>query len=163
MYQDSKLLNSYSWIFFSTGVFAVVGAIYTWGEGPLYLQDDLLTALVPWADLVLTGPLSILAAYGLAARKNWGVITGLLVCGIYLLGSTLIYITLIWEGLPYPLQLAIPPLAGIAIGISFPLYALRNQAEFIYLNNRETPEYREKSIPVEYHTGLTIAESLEVE
>ncbi len=122
MNQNDKAIKFITWIFLSTGVFAIVGAVYTWGDGPLYQQDDLLTALVPWADLVITGPLSILAAYGIINRKNWGFITGLLVCGIYLFGSVLVYITLVWQGAPYPLHLALPPLAGIGIGIGFPIW-----------------------------------------
>ena len=87
MKQSNKIEKFISWMFLSTGVFAIVGALYTWGEGPLYLEDDLLTALVPWADLLFTGPLSILAAYGIFIRKDWGHVVGLMVCGIYLFGS----------------------------------------------------------------------------
>ena len=125
MEQTGKTIKNIAWIFFSTGIFAIVGALYTWGEGPLYYQDDLLTALVPWADLVITGPISILAAYGINTKKHWGMIAGLLACGIYLFGSVLVYITLIWEGAPYPLQLALPPLAGIAISIGYPYWIIR--------------------------------------
>jgi hypothetical protein len=114
-----------SWIFFSSGIFAILGALYTWGDGPLHLEEHLLTALVPWADLLVTGPFSILAAYGIYARKDWGYITGLMVCGIYLFGSALVYITLAWQGPPYPIQLVLPPLLGIGIGIGFPYWIIR--------------------------------------
>ena len=137
MNQTDKTVKFFSWLFLSTGIFAIVGAIYTWGEGPLYQQNDLLTALVPWADLVITGPLSLIAAYGIKHKKDWGIIVGLMTCGIYLFGSVLVYITLVWQGAPYPLHLALPPLIGIALGIGYPLWIfLRTEYVFIAPNPR---------------------------
>ncbi len=54
----------FAWFFLSTGIFAIIGALYSWGQGPIFLQKDLLIVLVPWADLLITGPLSLLAAFG---------------------------------------------------------------------------------------------------
>lgn len=116
----------FAWFFLSTGVFAIIGALYSWGQGPIYQQKDLLIVLVPWADLLITGPLSLLAAFGVAKNKSWGPILGILVCGIYLFGSALVYISLIWQGPPYPLALALPPLPGITFAILYPLSVLKN-------------------------------------
>ena len=112
-------------MFLSTGIFAIVGALYTWGDGPIYLEQDLLTALVPWADLMFTGPLSLLAAYGIWKKSSWGHIVGLMVCGIYLFGSALVYIALVWNGPPYPLKLALPPVIGIGFSIIYPIWMLK--------------------------------------
>ncbi|NQS92614.1 MAG: hypothetical protein HQ574_09415 [Chloroflexi bacterium] len=82
--------------------------------------------MVPWGDLLITGPLSLLAAFGVARRKSWGYVVGLMVCGIYLFGSALVYISLIWDGAPYPLKLVFPPVVGIGFGISFPIWIFNN-------------------------------------
>ncbi|MCJ7733560.1 MAG: hypothetical protein MUP11_03335 [Anaerolineales bacterium] len=130
MNQTDKICKFFSWLFLSTGIFAIVGAIYTWGEGPIFDQNNLLAVLVPWGDLLITGPLSLLAAFGVARRKPWGFVAGLMVCGIYLFGSALVYISLIWEGAPYPFKLAFPPIIGVGFGISYPIWLLRNQQVF---------------------------------
>ena len=132
MNRIEKNTRIFSWLFLSTGIFAIVGALYTWGDGPITAQADLLPVLVPWGDLLITGPISLLAAYGVSKRKSWGQILGLMVCGIYIFGSGLVYITLAWNGAPYPLHLALPPLAGIAIGISFPIWVLSSYIGFPY-------------------------------
>jgi len=125
MNQTVKTSKFFSWLFLSTGVFAIVGALYTWGDGPIYDQKDLLIVLVPWADLLITGPLSILAAFGVWKFRSWGFILGLMVCGIYLFGSALVYITLIWNGAPYPPELLYPPILGIGFGIAYPIWLLK--------------------------------------
>ena len=70
MNQTDKTIKFFTWLFLSTGIFTIVGALYSWGDGPIYAQDDLLKVLVPWGDLIITGPLSLLAAYGVGMRKS---------------------------------------------------------------------------------------------
>jgi hypothetical protein len=130
MNQTAKTCNFFSWLFLSTGVFAIVGALYTWGNGPIYLQKDLLTVLIPWADLLITGPLSLLAAIGVWRRKSWGFLLGLMACGMYLFGSALVYVSLLWNGAPFPIELVFPPVVGIVFGIFFPIWVLRNPRVF---------------------------------
>lgn len=126
MNQTVKNSKFFSWLFLSTGIFAIVGALYTWGIGPIYHQKDLLVVLIPWADLLITGPLSLLAALGVWKMRSWGYLVGLMVCGIYLFGSALVYISLIWNGSPYPPELAYPPILGICFSIAFPIWVLKN-------------------------------------
>jgi hypothetical protein len=111
--------KTFAWLFFLTGVFAIVGALFTWGIGWLFKQTELNTSLLPIADLIIAGPLSIISSYGLFRKKTWGVILGLLTCGVYVFGSVLVYIQVIWIGSPYNFQLIIPPFFGIGISISF--------------------------------------------
>ena len=132
MDQIEKNTRIFSWLFLSTGVFAIVGALYTWGEGLIFTQEHLLSVLVPWGDLLITGPLSLVAAFGVGKRKSWGQICGKMVCGIYIFGSALVYISLAWHGTPYPIQLALPPLAGVAIGVSFPVWVLSSYKGYPY-------------------------------
>jgi hypothetical protein len=115
----------FSWLFTATGIFAILGALYTWGEGPILEQTSLLCILLPWGDLLITGPFSLLTAIGLFKHTKWAPVLGLMTSGIYVFGSTLVNVCLVWNGPPYPLQLALPALAGLLIGISYPGWFLR--------------------------------------
>ena len=130
MNQTVKISKFFSWLFLSTGIFAIVGALYTWGDGPIYHQKDLLAVLIPWADLLITGPLSLLAAFGVWKMRSWGYLLGLMVCGIYLFGSALVYISLIWNGAPNPPELAYPPILGICFGLAYPIWTLNHTQVF---------------------------------
>ena len=71
MNQTVKTSKFFSWLFFSTGIFAIVGALYTWGMDRSTTRR-FIGRPVPWADLLITGPLSLLAAYGVWKRLSWG-------------------------------------------------------------------------------------------
>jgi cytochrome c oxidase subunit IV len=125
MNTNHKLSLFYSIIFFATGIFAILGSLYTWGDGPILEQTNLLNVLIPWGDLLITGPLSLVTALGLLKQKRWGFILATMTCGIYIFGSTLVFICLVWNKAPYPIQLVLPPLAGILIGLSYPVWLTR--------------------------------------
>lgn len=111
--------NTFFIMFLSTGIFAIAGALYTWGDGWLFAQDELDLFLLPFADLLLTGPLCFCVAWGLRRRKDWAMFLGLLACGILLFGSLLVYIKVFWWGRPYPLKLILPPVFGIGLAFFF--------------------------------------------
>ena len=87
----------FAWLFLSTGVFALVGALFTWGGGWLFYQKDLTISLIPLADLIFTVPLSLLAGYGIWAKKSWGIALGLVASGVYMFGSVQVYIMVFWK------------------------------------------------------------------
>ena len=58
-------------LFILTGIFAIVGGLYTWGDGSILSQSELVRVLIPWGDVILTGPLSIIGGYGIL-KKNLG-------------------------------------------------------------------------------------------
>jgi len=127
MFSRSRIANSlFAWLFFTTGVFSIVGSLFSWGEGWLFDQFNLSSGLIPLGDLILTAPLSLIAAYGLWCKKVWGIYTGLLTSGIYSFGSVLVFISVIWKGSPYPVQLIIPPVVGCVISISFFIVVVKN-------------------------------------
>lgn len=119
----SKLFSIF---FFTTGLFAFVGSLFCWGAGWLFEQTNLLNIILPLADLILTAPLSILTAYGIASQKYWGIYLGIFTSGIYSLGSILVFIMVLWNGNPYPLQLIIPPIFGLSISILYVIWVLKN-------------------------------------
>lgn len=119
MNQTNFSFRAYGWLFLSTGIFAMVGALFTWGTGWLFARHDLSESIIPVADLLIAGPLSILAGIGLFNAKRWGIILGIACSGIYIYGSIQVYFLLIRNGPPYPWQLLLPPIFGIGIATSF--------------------------------------------
>ena len=45
-------------------------------------------------------------------------------------GYALVYIAIIWNGAPYPLELAYPPILGIGFSIAYPIWVLKNTQIF---------------------------------
>lgn len=119
----------FAWLFISTGVFALVGALFTWGEGWLFHQKDLTISLIPLADLIFTVPLSLLTAYGIWVKKSWGITLGLVTSGVYMFGSVQVYIMVFWNTPPYPLQLLIPPIFGFGIALVFFIWVLKHEQQ----------------------------------
>jgi hypothetical protein len=88
--------------------------------------------------------------------------------GIYLFGSALVYIWLIWEGQPYPLTLVLPPLVGIAIGISFPAWLLGGQTrllkrDVIIPDPTNTTPSRNSVLPVIMQLGNIDLETISIQ
>lgn len=105
-------------LFLLTGFFAIAGGLYTWGDGSIFTQNELTKVLIPLADIILTGPISICCGYGilkdLSLSKNLGLVTS----GIYLFGSVLVFITVFWNT-DYSVFLIVPALSGLLISLGF--------------------------------------------
>jgi hypothetical protein len=114
-------------LFILTGVFAIAGGLYTWGDGSIFSQTELLSVLVPWADIILTGPISLISGYGIFKNMNWGKILGLLTSGIYTLGSVLVFITIIWNN-DYSVFLLVPSISGFLLGAGYVAIAIKDWA-----------------------------------
>ena len=129
---NNILSKLFSILFFTTGVFALVGSLFCWGDGWLFEQTNLQRIILPLADLILTAPLSLLTAYGIASKKYWGIYFGIFTAGIYSLGSLLVFISVFWNGYPYPIQLIIPPIFGLSITILYLIWVLKNYKIVFY-------------------------------
>jgi len=114
-------------LFILTGIFAIAGGLYTWGDGSIFSQTELLKVLIPWADVLLTGPLSLLSGYAILKKLSWAKIFGLLTSGIYLLGSVLVFITIAWNS-DYSIFLIVPSVSGFLIAIGFTVCVLREKS-----------------------------------
>lgn len=113
-------------LFLLTGIFAIIGGLYTWGEGSIFNQNELLKVLIPWADIILTGPISILCGIGIIKKQYFGYILGLITSGIYIFGTTLVFVTMCYDE-NQPLYLFIPALSGLFIGLGFIIWILINK------------------------------------
>lgn len=109
----------FAFCFLSTGIFALVGSLFAWGEGWLFDPANLYDHSLALADLILSTPLLLLAAWGLFQKKRWAGPLGLVVVGILLLGSVLVYLDLWLLGPPYPLSLVVPPIFGLGLSVAY--------------------------------------------
>lgn len=119
VYQSLFPMNRvFGLLFLLTGIFAMAGGLYTWGDGSILDQNELVKVLVPWADIIFTGPLSLLCGYGILKNRYWGQILGLVTSGIYVFGSILVFISMYWNK-DYAVLLIIPAFSGLLIGTGF--------------------------------------------
>lgn len=116
-------------LFILTGIFAIVGGLYTWGDGSIFSQTELLTVLIPWADIILTGPISLVSGYGVIKNLFWGSVFGLVTSGIYILGSVLVFIAIVWNN-DYSVFLIVPSVSGFLIGLGFVVFSLKEKSNF---------------------------------
>jgi hypothetical protein len=122
------MTKTFGILFILTGIFAIAGGLYTWGDGSIFSQTELLTVLIPWADIIFTGPISLVTGYGILKKMFWGRIFGLLTSGVYLFGSILVYITIVWNN-SYSVFLLIPSISGFLIGVSYIIFIMRVQSK----------------------------------
>jgi len=114
-------------LFILTGVFAILGGLYTWGDGSIFAQNELIKVLIPWADIILTGPLSIICGYGILKIRSWGQILGLVTSGIYVFGSVLVFISVVWNE-DYSVHLIVPAFSGLLIGLGYTILVLKTKS-----------------------------------
>lgn len=113
-------------LFSLTGFFAIAGGLYTWGDGSILAQTELLRVLIPWADIVFTGPVSLLSGYGLHRHMRWAPTLCLVTSGVYLFGSVLVFITILWNR-DYSAMLFVPSISGLFIGTAYILHSLSKE------------------------------------
>lgn len=119
--------NAFGILFILTGVFAIAGGGYTWGKGEIFAQEELITVLIPWADIIFTGPVSLLSGYLILKRKRLGRILGLATSGIYIFGSLLVFITMFWNH-DYAVMLIVRSVSGLCIGVGYLVWTIREGA-----------------------------------
>ena len=121
----------FSLMLLATGIFAIVGGLYTWGKGPIFsapLGTDLKLFI---SDIIIAGPFSIIATIGIWKCRYWGLLFCWFVCGVYLYGSIAVFVMLIQEGAPYSLELIIPPIFGTLLSIMLLIWTKKNIHEFL--------------------------------
>ncbi len=117
--------------FLLTGIFAGIGALYRWGDGPLFPAPPGTDLGLYLSDLLIAAPVSIVASIGYYKRKKWGMFSGIFAAGVYIYGSAMVYIQVFQEGLPYPLKLIIPPIFGIAFSVIVILWTWHHMEVFL--------------------------------
>ncbi|MHA1984586.1 MAG: hypothetical protein ACW967_09545 [Candidatus Hodarchaeales archaeon] len=115
---------------FLTGIFALVGSLYTWGDGFIFFAPPGTDLTLFVADLIITAPISIIAGYGFWNLHRWGLYLSWFVAGVYIYGSAVVYTMVFQQSPPYPMDLVIPPIFGIIISIGIMLWSWKNQKMF---------------------------------
>lgn len=113
-------------LFILIGIFAVTGGLYTWGDGSIFHQTELVKVLIPWADILLTGPLAIVCGIGILKNREWANILGIATSGIFIFGSLLVFISIIWNR-NYAVDLIIPAVSGLIFGVSYIFLSIKKQ------------------------------------
>jgi hypothetical protein len=113
----SRDINILAFLILTTGIFAIFGGLYMWGKGSIFSAPENTDLKLFITDIIITGPISILSSIGLWEKKIWGLFTSWLISGIYIYGSFFVYVMVIQNGPPYPLDLTIPPIFGIFIAL----------------------------------------------
>jgi len=96
------------------------------GNGNIFDQNELAKVMIPWADIILTGPLSIVCAYGIIKEKSWAFLMGIAVSEIYIFDSVLVFISIFWNS-DYSILLIVPAISGFAIGTAYIIYLLNRK------------------------------------
>lgn len=101
-----------------TGIFAIVGSLYTWGDGWIFTAPDGTDFQLYITDMLVTAPATIISGIGFQKLKKWVIVSGIFTSGILIYGSALVYVDVILNGAPYLLKLILPPIFGIGLSIA---------------------------------------------
>ena len=101
--------------------------MYTWGDGSIFSKTELLTVLIPLADIILTGPISLACGYGIINNLSWDRDFGLITSGIYIFGSLLVFTTIFWNN-DYSVFLIAPSISGFLIGTGYVAITIKRRA-----------------------------------
>jgi hypothetical protein len=126
--KNRRYQHIFAIFFLLTGVFALLGGLYTWGDGVLFSQTQLAKVLIPWADVLLTAPLSIASGIGLMRKKQWAYYLAAATSGIYLFGTALVFISMIWNR-DYSVFLIVPASSGGTIALLYLSWVIKGKAQ----------------------------------
>ena len=117
-------------LLFLFGVFAFFGSLFMWGEGFLFSFPEGVDYTFPVTDILVNAPASIIAAIGLWQLRRYGYIASQFVAGFYIYASVEIFVDVIQEGPPYPLEIVGPQVLAVAVAVVLVLYLWRIQSRF---------------------------------
>lgn len=113
-----------------TGVFAFFGSLYSWGSGFIFLVPAGPDFILIITDLIITAPISLIASYNLWNQRKWCIYLNWLVAGLYIYGSTAVYVMLFQQGPPFQAGLLLPPIFGFGFSFILIIWSLNNKNYF---------------------------------
>lgn len=117
-------------VLFLFSLFAFVGSLFMWGDGFLLSFPPGADYHFPVTDILVNAPASFIAALGLWKMKQWGYIAAQFVAGFYIYGTVEIFVMVIQDGPPYPIEIVIPQVAAVVVAAFLVLYLWRIRARF---------------------------------
>jgi hypothetical protein len=154
------LLKTLAILLFLISLFAFFGSLFLWGEGFFFAFPPGVDYTYPVADLLVNAPASLLAAVGLWRLRRYGFAAALFVAGFYLYASVEIFVHVIQDGRPYPLEIVLPQILAVAVALALLFYLWRQQDLFFLSGDsrQNRSALRQASAP-----ELTATESLSTE
>jgi hypothetical protein len=112
-------------------VFAFFGSLFMWGEGFLLSFPPGADYRFPVTDILVNAPASLIAAIGLWKMKQWGYVAAQFVAGFYVYGSVEIFVMVIQQGPPFPIEIVIPQVAAVIVAACLVFYLWPLRARFV--------------------------------
>ena len=112
------------------GLFAFFGSLFMWGEGFILSFPKGVDYTFPVTDILVNTPASIIAAVGLWRLRRYGYIASQFVAGFYIYASVEIFVHVIQNGPPVPLEIVAPQVLAVAVAVVLVLYLWRIQRRF---------------------------------
>ncbi len=118
-------------VLFLFSAFAFLGSLFMWGEGFLLSFPPGADYRFPVTDLLVNAPASFIAALGLWKMRQWGYVAAQFVAGFYIYGSVEIFVMVIQQGPPYPIEIVIPQIAAVIVAAFLVFYLWRMRTRFV--------------------------------
>jgi hypothetical protein len=115
---------------FLFSLFAFFGSLFVWGEGFLFSFPEGVDFAYPITDILVNAPASLIAAVGLWKMKRFGYVASQFVAGFYIYASVEIFVHVIQDGPPYALEIVLPQILAVAVGIALVVYLWKLQDLF---------------------------------
>ena len=123
-------------VLFLFSLFAFLGSLFMWGEGFLLSFPPGADYRFPVTDILVNAPASLIAAIGLWKMRQWGYVAAQFVAGFYVYGSVEIFVMVIQQGPPYPIEIVIPQIAAVIVAACLVFYLWRIRTRFVYKEER---------------------------
>jgi hypothetical protein len=118
-------------VLFLFSAFAFLGSLFMWGEGFLLSFPPGADYRFPVTDILVNAPASLIAAIGLWKMKQWGYVAAQFVAGFYVYGSVEIFVMVIQQGPPFPIEIVIPQVAAVIVAACLVFYLWPLRARFV--------------------------------
>lgn len=117
-------------VLFLFGLFAFFGSVFLWGEGFILQFPEGVDYRFPVTDILVNAPASIVASIGLWKLKRYGYVAAQFVAGFYTYASVEIFVEVVQCGPPYLLEIVVPQVLAVVVGIALVVYLWRVQELF---------------------------------
>ena len=117
-------------VLFLFGLLAFFGSVFLWGEGFILQFPPGVDYAFPVTDILVNAPASTIASIGLWKLRRYGYVAAQFVAGFYVYASVEIFVEVIQNGPPYPIEIVAPQVLAVAVAIALVVYLWRVQELF---------------------------------
>ena len=117
-------------VLFLFSLFTFFGSLFMWGDGFLLSFPPGVDYHFPVTDILVNAPASFIAAIGLWKMRQWGYVAAQFVAGFYIYASVEIFVLVIQQGPPFPIEIVIPQVAAVVTALFLVFYLWQVRARF---------------------------------